>query len=116
MEYGWANGYNYDFSLSYASRVQGSGIWYLATETITQSPDNVGITHNADGTKTIRLTATAAISGLSKSSTFYADVELPPIPRATACPNIDAYIGSTSAINLSPASSSFTQLHMVEVQ
>lgn len=106
LEYGWANGYNYNFTCSYAPTISGTNLWNLATETITEGSSTIN--HNADGTKTLTLTATAAITGLSKSSTLSANVTLPTIPRATACPNLDAYIGSTAAINLSPASSSFT--------
>lgn len=108
LEYGWGNGYNYSFTCSYANSVSGTGIWYLATETITEGGSTID--HNADGTKSLTLTATAAITGLSRSSTLSANVTLPTIPRATACPNIDAYIGSTSSIYLSPASTSFTHI------
>lgn len=106
LNYGWGNGYNYSFTCSYANSVSGTGLWNLATETITEGGSTIN--HNADGTKSLTLTATAAITGLNKSSTLSASVTLPTIPRATACPNLDAYIGSTAAINLSPASTSFT--------
>lgn len=77
---GQGSGYNYKFTCSYASAVSGSGLWTLQNETITTSSNKV-ISHNNDGTKTITLSATAVISGLSMNLSMSASVNLKKINR-----------------------------------
>ena len=77
---GQGSGYNYKFTCSYASSVSGSGLWTLQNETITTSSNKV-ISHNNDGTKTITLSATAVISGLSMNLSMSANVNLQKINR-----------------------------------
>lgn len=76
---GSGSGYNYSFTCSYAPTVSGSGLWNLATETITSGGDT--ITHNSDGTKTITLSGTAVISGIGMSVSLSGDAKLPDIAR-----------------------------------
>lgn len=69
----------------------------------------VTVSHNSDGTKSISISATGGIPGLTFSSTnCSATVTLDKIPRATA-PTFGSNltIGATMTINLSPADSSF---------
>lgn len=87
---GQGSGANYKFTCSYASSVSGSGLWTLRDDyVITTSPNKV-ITHNNDGTKTITLSATAVISGLSMNLSMSASVNLKKIDRIadlTSWPN-----------------------------
>lgn len=66
------------------------------------------IYHNADGTKIVYGSfslATGISAGTISASTSLA---LNTIPRATSCPNISGYIGKICAVNINPASFSFT--------
>ena len=76
---GSGSGYNYAFTCSYAPTVSGSGLWTLETETITSGGDT--ISHNNDGTKTITLSASARINGISLNISFSGDAILPKINR-----------------------------------
>lgn len=85
---------------------------------VTLKPDNSSvliatftqtIDHNTDGTKSITISATGAISGTTLSSTTISRaVELDAIPRASTISCTEANIESNPVITISRASSSFT--------
>lgn len=104
---GEGSGYNYEFKCSYAPTVSGSGIWYLGNETITEG-GKTPIKHNDDGTKTIRLEASARINGIGLNISFGEDVVLDTIPRATRIQKQIGTIGQMLDIKWTKASSSFT--------
>ena len=104
---GQGSGYNYEFKCSYAPTVSGSGIWYLGNETITES-GKTPIKHNDDGTKTIRLEASARINGIGLNISFGEDVVLETIPRATKIQNQIGTIGQVLDIKWTKASNLFT--------
>ena len=104
---GQGSGYGYNFTCSYAPDVKGSSIWYLGTEVITES-GITKITHENDGTKTIRLTATGSISPIGLNFSISEDVVLDTIPRATTLLDQSGTIGHNLVINWSPASDKFT--------
>lgn len=103
---GYISGTGYEFTCSYCPTVSGSEVWNFETETIT-SVSNQEIEHNADGTKKLNLTASLYNSYQGLNETISAEVELPTIPRATTCPNLDGYIESSVSISLNPASETF---------
>lgn len=87
---GSGSGYNYSFSCSYANTVSGSGLWTLENETITSGEKP--ITHNNDGTKTLNISATAKITGISMNVSMNGDIILPSIARypiLTSAPNFN---------------------------
>ena len=104
---GQGSGYNYEFKCSYAPTVSGSGIWYLGNETITEG-GKTPIKHNDDGTKTIRLEASARINGIGLNISFGEDVVLETIPRATKIQNQIGTIGQVLDIKWTKASNLFT--------
>lgn len=104
---GQGSGYNYEFKCSYAPTVSGSGIWYLGNETITEG-GKTPIKHNDDGTKTIRLEASARINGIGLNISFGEDVVLDTIPRATRIQNQIGTIGQVLDIKWTKASNLFT--------
>ena len=104
---GQGSGYGYNFTCSYAPTVSGSSQWFLGTEVITQS-DITKITHENDGTKTIRLTATGSISPIGLNFSISEDVVLDTIPRASTLLDQSGTIGQNLTINWSPASDKFT--------
>lgn len=101
LQTGYGSGNGYNFTCSYASSVSGSGLWYLATETITSG--EATIQHNNDGTKTLTLNGSASISGLGVSSNLSGDVILPTIPRASKLNSASMSIASNgSSITITP--------------
>lgn len=108
---GWGSQIAYEIKID-DNTYTGTIPKYDGSSTITlKSEENISITHNNDGTKSINIsfkvtdgTGQSYTPGnASQSSTM----ELTTIPRATACPNLDGYIESSIAIALSPASSNF---------
>lgn len=73
------SGAGYKFTCSYASTVSGSGTWHFANEVITSGSGTV--THNANGTKTLTLNATAHNNYWNFTKSLSASVTLPTIPR-----------------------------------
>ncbi len=83
--------------------------------TITQNSNTeaisatVRVPHNADGSKSITISATGGISGTSFNSTSISkSVTLDTIPRATTLYSPIGYVGEYTAITINSASSSFT--------
>ena len=110
VRYSGNGGTNYKYTCSYAPTVQGSDVWNFVTETITETNSSINnlVEHNADGTKSLTLTATLynGYKGLNK--TISGSVTLPTIPRASSVAVSNGNIGSNVSINISRASSSFT--------
>lgn len=104
---GQGSGYGYNFTCSYAPTVSGSGVWYLGTETITESAITK-VYHNDDGTKTITLSASGTISPIGLNFSISEQVVLDTIPRATRLTNQTGTIGQLLDINWIKASTSFT--------
>lgn len=104
---GQGSGYGYNFTCSYAPDVKGSSVWYLGNEVITES-GITKITHENDGTKTIRLTATGSIPPIGLNFSISEDVVLDTIPRASTLLDQSGTIGHNLVINWSPASDKFT--------
>ena len=73
------SGAGYKFTCSYAPTVSGSGNWHFANEVITSGSGTV--THNANGTKTLTLKATAHNNYWNFTKSLSASVTLPTIPR-----------------------------------
>ena len=87
---GSGSGNNYRFACTYAPAVSGSGLWTFGDETITSGEGIVN--HNADGTKTITLYASAKITTIGLNISFGQDVILPKIdryPTLTTAPNFN---------------------------
>ena len=95
---GSGSGEKYSFSCSFAPTVSGTGRWYLENETITSGSGNVE--HNADGTKSLRLSANATITAIGLNVTFGEDVILPTIPRKSSISNKTATIGTATTISV----------------
>lgn len=83
--------------------------------TITQNSNTEAITttvlvpHNADGSKSITISATGGISGTSFSSTSISkSVSLDTIPRASSIHAANAYVGEVTTITINKASNNFT--------
>ena len=104
---GQGSGSNYYFDCTYAPTVSGSSVWYLGNEVITES-GVTKITHEDDGTKTIKLTANGSISPIGLSFSISEDVVLDTIPRATTLLDQSGTIGHNITINWTPASDKFT--------
>lgn len=83
VEAGWGEGDNYGFGASYCGTVSGGGRWKITNETITSGSGDV--VHNADGSKTITLSAWGYINGMGLSFNISADCILPKIPRYATC-------------------------------
>lgn len=77
---GSGSGYGYGFSCSYCSSISGSSVWYFGTETILSSSEQV-IYHNADGTKTLTLSASGYVNGVGFSFNISDSVIFPTIQR-----------------------------------
>ena len=91
---GSVSGSGYNFTCSYASTVSGSGVWYFATETITSGGGT--ITHNADGTKSLTLSATASNTYWSMSKSLSATVSLPTIARKADITSASSFYTNTN--------------------
>lgn len=93
------NGNNYTSAVTYAQKITSSGI-YLFSKTL-------DIPHNADGTKTLNVSAYidhATFSSSSQSASF----KLTTIPRTSSVTCNSFFIGDSTTININRASSSFT--------
>lgn len=97
--YCYINGTTYQASITSSQRITSSGI-YLFSKTL-------DIPHNDDGTKTLSTSAYiehASFSSNSNSASF----TLTTIPRASGVTCNSFYIGDSTTINISRASSNFT--------
>ena len=103
---GSGSGVRYNFWCDYAPQVSGSGTWYFANETITEGGRST-ISHNADGTKTIRINAGGSVNGVGLSFSMGEDVVLETIPRTTKLTDKVGTIGEELNITWSKASSNF---------
>lgn len=77
---GSGSGYGYGWNCSYCNSISGSGAWYFGTETILSSSEQV-IYHNADGKKTLTLSASGYVNGAGFSFNISDSVILPTIQR-----------------------------------
>lgn len=77
---GSGSGYGYGWNCSYCNSISGSGAWYFGTETILSSSEQV-IYHNADGTKTLTLSASGYVNGAGFSFNISDSVIFPTIER-----------------------------------
>ena len=93
---------NISGTIPYPTYVDAGGWVYLTTV-------DFPITHNADGSKSVRVTSEIGETNFTPSYCV-ADgwVSLTTIPRATKCPNINGFIKSSYNLSLQPASNSFT--------
>lgn len=77
---GSGSGYGYGWSCSYCNSISDSALWTFDTETILSSSEQV-IYHNADGTKTLTLSASGYVNGAGFSFNISGDAILPTIER-----------------------------------
>ena len=77
---GSGSGYGYGWSCSYCNSISGSALWTFDTETILSSSEQV-IYHNADGTKTLTLSASGYVNGAGFSFNISEEVTFPTIER-----------------------------------
>lgn len=77
---GSGSGYGYGWNCSYCNSISGSGVWYFGTETILSSSEQV-IYHNADGKKTLTLSASGYVNGAGFSFNISEEVTFPTIQR-----------------------------------
>lgn len=106
MSGGSASGAGYNYTCSYAPTVSGSGTWNFENETITSG--GATITHNADGTKTLWLGASAYNKYWGLNGSFGANVDLPRIPRQaniSTAPNFNDEENPTITYNNSAGNS-----------
>lgn len=110
---GSASGTGYEFTLTGADTLSGSSIWYFKTETILTGSGDVA--HNADGTKTETITATAKNTYLNINETLSGSVSYPSIARAStvSCRESVPIEATYTTITVNRASSSFT--HTLEI-
>ena len=97
--YCYINGTTYSASISSSKKITSSGT-YLFSKTL-------NIAHNDDGTKTLSTSAYIDHSQFSSSS-HSASFKLTTIPRKSSVTCNSFYIGDSTTINISRASSSFT--------
>lgn len=81
LDVGSISGSGYKFTCSYAPTVEGNGIWYFATETITETNSVQYVEHDDDGTKDVTLTATIYNNYHGINLTLSDEVTLPTIAR-----------------------------------
>jgi hypothetical protein len=93
------NGNNYTSAVTYAQKITSSGI-YLFSKTL-------DIPHNADGTKTLNVSAYINHDTFSSSSQS-ASFKLTTIPRTSSVTCNSFFIGDSTTININRASASFT--------
>ena len=93
------NGTNYSQAVTPSQKITSSGI-YLFSKTL-------DIAHNTDGTKTLATSAYMSHDVFSSSSNS-ANFTLTTIPRKSSVTCNSFYIGDSTTINISRASSSFT--------
>ena len=90
-----------------ASQVNGSrSSKYNKGETVLCTTEG-WVEHNSDGTKSVSGSAYLKFPNWGWSGTATGSADLPTIPRATTCPNLDGYIESGATIALNPASTTF---------
>ena len=77
---GGGSGYGYGWNCSYCNSISGSALWTFDTETILSSSEQV-IYHNADGTKTLTLSASGYVNGAGFSFNISDSVIFPTIER-----------------------------------
>lgn len=77
---GSGSGYGYGWNCSYCNSISGSSVWYFGTETILSSSEQV-IYHNADGKKTLTLSASGYVNGVGFSFNISGDATFPTIER-----------------------------------
>lgn len=97
--YCYINGTTYEASITSNQKITSSGI-YLFSKTL-------DIPHNDDGTKTLSTSAYIEHASFSSSSNS-ASFTLTTIPRASGVTCNSFYIGDSTTINISRASSNFT--------
>ena len=73
-------GWPYKFTCSYCTSKSGDSTWTIETENILVSPNKTA-NHNADGTKSLSLSATAVITGLGMNVSLSGTATLPRINR-----------------------------------
>lgn len=93
------NGTTYTSSVTFSQKITENGI-YLFSKTL-------NISHNADGTKTLS-TAAYIEHAVFSSSSNAANFTLTTIPRTSSVTCNSFFIGDSTTINISRASSSFT--------
>lgn len=84
-------GYPYKFTCSYCTSKSGDSTWTIETENILVSPNKTA-NHNADGTKSLSLSATAVITGMGMNISLSGTATLPKINRIadlTSWPNFN---------------------------
>jgi len=84
-------GWPYKFTCSYCTSKSGDSTWTIKTEDILVSPNKTA-NHNADGTKSLSLSATAVITGLGMNVSLSGTAILPRINRIadlTSWPNFN---------------------------
>ena len=79
VQSGSGGGNGYRFTLSYANTREGSSYWGFEDETIMTGEST--ITHNADGTKSINLSASMRVNYTGLDASMSVNVDLPRIDR-----------------------------------
>lgn len=103
----WANAKTVTFNVD--GQILTSSVNLPSSSTSNSCYVDATIGHNADGTKTISVSAECPVSGVN-GTPFSASttVTLTTIPRKTACPSLSGDIESSYNIALNPASDSFS--------
>lgn len=105
---GTAGGTGYKFTCDYAPTVEGKGVYYFGTKTITETGSDQYVQHNDDGSASITITSTLYNGYLKLNKTLSATVSLPTIPRKSSVTATSATIGSACSININQKSDTFT--------
>lgn len=105
--YSSLSGSGYKFTCTNCPIVEGTGVWYFATETIT-SISSKEIIHEDDGTKQLPITATLYNGYLGLNQTISATVQLPTIARKSSISCVSPFnIGDNVTLNINSKSASF---------
>lgn len=105
---GTAGGSGYKFTCSYAPTVEGSGVYYFGTKTITETNSEQYVQHNDDGSASVTIETTLYNGYLKLNKTLSATVSLPTIPRKSNVTATSATIGGACSININQKSDTFT--------
>lgn len=105
---GTAGGTGYKFTCDYAPTVEGSGVYYFGTKTITETNSDQYVQHNDDGTASVTITTTLYNGYLKLNKTLSTTVSLPTIPRKSTVTATNTTIGTACSININQKSDSFT--------
>lgn len=105
---GTAGGSGYKFTCSYAPTVEGNGVYYFGTKTITETNSDQYVQHNDDGTANVTITTTLYNGYLKLNKTLSATVSIPTIPRKSSVTATSATIGGACSININQKSDTFT--------